>query len=127
MRLTPSELMRMAKEHGDVSPDWAPSDLKGTFLALALEGEAGELGNLFKKKWRDEKSDTPERAAERERKIDGEIADVGNYFFMLCAQRGLDPMVICGDKMLEVEARPEYQELVRRRNYTLLRLNGGLA
>lgn len=53
------------------------------FLALGLVGEAGELANFIKKRWRD-----GEDHAEDIRK---EIADVLAYAFMLADRMGMGP------------------------------------
>lgn len=53
------------------------------FLALGLTGEAGELANFIKKRWRDGDSHTDA--------IGKEIADVCAYAFMLANVMGLSP------------------------------------
>lgn len=113
-----AHVLRMAKEHASVAPDWMPTDPQGVFLALALAGEAGELANNYKKLWRD--GDSPALQA----KIDAELSDVGNYALMLAEHRGRSLLVMCGETMAQVETRPEYQALVRKHNEKVLAEGG---
>lgn len=53
------------------------------FLALGLCGEAGELANFVKKRWRDGQAHTDD--------IKLEIADVCAYAFMLADEMGMGP------------------------------------
>ena len=72
------------------------------FMTLALCGEAGELANLVKKDWRGD-------AGDRREKMIAELADVGNYTFMLAEALGVDLEAAMLKKLIEVEARPEFQ------------------
>jgi hypothetical protein len=108
-----TELSKMAQamimDHMRVCPDFSPPDPRGTFLALALSGEAGELANLFKKEWRDGEDD------ERERKQYKEACDVYAYLLMMECHKGWDLREGVERALLEFEQRPEYQELLRKR------------
>lgn len=57
------------------------SDIR--FLSLGLTGEAGELANFVKKRWRDGDDHTDD--------IRKEIADVCAYAFMLASTMGMSP------------------------------------
>lgn len=57
------------------------SDIR--FFALALAGEAGELANFVKKRWRD--------GDPHECDIVAEVADVCAYAFMLADKMGVTP------------------------------------
>lgn len=72
------------------------------FLALGLTGEAGELANFVKKRWRD--GDGHDEA------IKLEIADVLAYAFMLAQTLGLSPaqlIQIVADRQLAFVAKME--------------------
>lgn len=74
------------------------------FLALALMGEAGELGNQVKKQWRDGKDRTPKTRAE--------LFDVYAYGFMMGVDLGLTPeQVLQGvvRKLRAVERRKAFK------------------
>lgn len=74
------------------------------FLTLGLCGEAGEVGNFVKKRWRDR-----EPHADAIRK---EIADVLAYAFMLAQKMGLSPLgliEIVADKQLVFVAKMRAQ------------------
>lgn len=58
------------------------------FLALGLTGEAGELANFVKKRWRDGDEHTDD--------IGKEIADVLAYAFMLADRMDLTPRRLLG-------------------------------
>ena len=79
-------------------------DLEGDelvrFLCLALCGEAGELANEAKKAWRD--------GGDRRAHMMSELADVGNYCFMLAEVLGVDLEKEMLKKLKEVEARPAW-------------------
>lgn len=83
---------------------WGPIDEKDRvrFMALALCGEAGELANLIKKDWRGD-------AGDRREKLIEELADVGNYAFMLAALLGVDLPSEMIAKLKAVERRHEWQ------------------
>jgi NTP pyrophosphatase (non-canonical NTP hydrolase) len=102
-------MQEMIKDHMEVCPDFSPQDPRGTFLALALSGEAGELANLFKKEWRDGDD------AAREAKKMKEAGDVMAYLLMLEAHEGWDLRALVERSLLEFEARPEYQKLLESR------------
>jgi NTP pyrophosphatase (non-canonical NTP hydrolase) len=74
------------------------------FMTLALCGEAGELANLVKKDWRGDKG-IPDRRA----KMIEELADVGNYAFMIAEILGIDLQKEMLAKLLAVEQRPEWK------------------
>lgn len=75
------------------------------FLALAFAGEAGELTGPIKKHWRGDKKATYVWMMEEVRK---EMADCGNYLYMLAKELGLDLEEEMLSKFKEVELRPEY-------------------
>lgn len=58
------------------------------YVALGLAGEAGEIANQVKKIARD---DGGFLTAERQRKIDDELGDVGWYWLRMCYELHLDP------------------------------------
>lgn len=93
-------------EHMLLCPMWAPPDPRGTFLALALAGEAGELANLFKKEWRDGLS------LEHRAKMIDELGNVMAYVRMMAKHLGVDAMAESERKLLEFEQRPEYPKLL---------------
>lgn len=95
-------------DHMLICPNWAPPDPRGTFLAIALGGEAGELANLFKKEWRD--GPTPGRRA----KMVTELGDVVAYARMLGKHMGVDIFEESQRVLLAFEQRPEYPELLRK-------------
>jgi NTP pyrophosphatase (non-canonical NTP hydrolase) len=95
-------------EHMEIVPDWAPSDPRGTFLAGALVGEAGELNNIFKKEWRDG------HGVERKAAMVKELGDVAAYALMLAHHLGVDLMQIAEASFLEFESRPQYKKLLKR-------------
>ena len=67
------------------------SDLDQYFLSLALCGEAGELANMMKKRWRGDLLDmTTFQQAEFEVEIDKEIGDIFSYWMNLVLARRLD-------------------------------------
>jgi len=102
----------MIREHMEVCPDFPPPDSRGTFLALAVCGEAGELANLFKKEWRDGPS------SEREAKKMKEAADVRAYLLMLERHMGWNLDEEVEKVLVAFEQRPEYQELLASRRKT---------
>ena len=93
------------KEHIRSHLHWGPieGEDKVRFLTLALCGEAGELANLVKKDWRGDDG-IPERRA----KMIEELADVGNYAFMLAEILGIDLPSMMLRKLIEVEQRPAW-------------------
>src|ERR1041385_5406569 len=96
------------KEHLEICPDWAPTDPRGTFLSLALAGEAGELANLFKKEWRDGFN------AERRVKIIKEASDIVAYALMLANHLNVDLIDEAMKGILEFETRPEWPILLEK-------------
>ena len=97
------ELQAHIREH----LSWGPlkNEDKVRFLALALCGEAGEFANLIKKDWRGDDG-IPQRRA----KMIEELADVGNYAFMLAEALGVDLPQAMLNKLREVEQRPEWRK-----------------
>jgi NTP pyrophosphatase (non-canonical NTP hydrolase) len=77
------------------------------FLALALCGEAGEMANIVKKDWRGDDGEPLAHAI-------SEIADVGNYLFMLAMYLGVDLEAAMLRKLKEVEQRPNWSGVARR-------------
>jgi NTP pyrophosphatase (non-canonical NTP hydrolase) len=98
--MTDAELRQHIEQHLAWCPD---AEARLPFLALALCGEAGELANLVKKQWR---GDAGDRYAE----IVSELADVGNYAFMLASHFGIDLQAAMLAKLIEVERRPSWWE-----------------
>ena len=76
---------------------------KTRFLAFALAGEAGELTGPLKKEWRGD----PWKP-EWDEMLCKELADVGNYAFMLAHHLGIDLLAEMEKKFAEVERRPEW-------------------
>lgn len=74
------------------------------FMVLALCGEAGELANYVKKEWRGDDLDD-----EWQKKVTSEVADIGNYIFMIAEILGLDLPQIMLNKLIEVENRPNWK------------------
>ncbi len=89
---------------------WGPIEPRDRlrFLALALCGEAGELANLIKKDWRGDAG-----VDARREKVKEELADVGNYVFMMAEALGVDLPAAMLAKLTAVEARQEWEEHVR--------------
>lgn len=94
------------REHMEVCPDWAPPDPRGTFLALALSGEAGELANKYKKEWRDGVGTITQEVMEEE------LFDIGAYCFMLSFHFGVDFIAGVEKSLLNFEERPQYKALL---------------
>ena len=70
------------------------------FLALALCGEAGELANMIKKRWRD--------AADLSEEIRDEIADIRIYLELLAKCFGIE-----GDK-LDQRVKAKLEKVVEK-------------
>jgi NTP pyrophosphatase (non-canonical NTP hydrolase) len=77
------------------------------YIVLALCGEAGELANLVKKDWRGDSGTVTRREM-----IKKELADVGNYAFMLAELLGVDLQAEMLKKLIEVEQRPTFKERI---------------
>ena len=61
------------------------------FLSLALCGEAGELANMMKKKWRGDTADmTASECIQFEADIEAEIGDIFSYWMNLVLARKMD-------------------------------------
>lgn len=105
-------------EHMLLCPMWAPPDPRGTFIALALAGEAGELANLFKKEWRDGLD------VERRSKMVDELGDCMVYLRALAQHMGVGLVKESDKKLRAFRKRPEYQKLLeeakRRTNEAML-------
>ncbi len=86
---------------------WGPVEHRDRlrFMALALCGEAGELANLVKKDWRGDIGGN-----ERREKMKEELADVGNYVFMMAEALGVDLPAAMLKKLVAVEERPEWKD-----------------
>lgn len=77
------------------------------FLVLGMAGEAGECANFIKKEWRDRKDHTPA--------IVSELADVINYAYMIGELIGVDVIHEGLKKLIEVEKRPEFVRMKKRK------------
>jgi NTP pyrophosphatase (non-canonical NTP hydrolase) len=76
-----TDIFRLHKEMtGHLFPAYSNSDER--FLALALCGEAGELANMIKKRWRDGADLTDE--------VRDEIADIRVYLELLAKCFGIE-------------------------------------
>jgi NTP pyrophosphatase (non-canonical NTP hydrolase) len=78
-----SDVWQQAKDNHETYSHMGDEESDIRFLALGLAGEAGELANFVKKRWRDGDS--------HESDITAEIADVCAYAFMLAQKFGLTP------------------------------------
>jgi NTP pyrophosphatase (non-canonical NTP hydrolase) len=76
------------------------------FLALALCGEAGELANMIKKRWRD--------GAWLEDEIREEIADIRVYLELLAKCFGIE-----GDK-LDLEVQKKLAKVADKHRHTFI-------
>lgn len=74
-------------------------DEETSFLALGLCGEAGEVGNLYKKMWRGDYQ------ANFIHDISNELADVMMYLFLLARAEGIDIDEACNNKIEELKIR----------------------
>lgn len=86
------------KMTGHLFPAYSNTDER--FLALALCGEAGELANMIKKRWRDGVDLTPE--------IRDEIADIRVYLELLAKCFGIE-----GEK-LDEQVRSKLEAVVEK-------------
>jgi NTP pyrophosphatase (non-canonical NTP hydrolase) len=80
MELTMNLFELHQKMTGHLFPAYSSTDER--FLALALCGEAGELANLIKKRWRDN--------ADFSEEIKDELADIRVYLELLAKCFGID-------------------------------------
>lgn len=76
------------------------------FLVLALNGEAGELANLIKKEWR---GDLLNGQDDYRSAVISELADVGNYTFMIAKELGVDLLDEMQLKFDLVEQTPKWK------------------
>lgn len=110
-------MKKISSEHMLLCPAWAPPDPRGTFIALALAGEAGELANMFKKEWRDGLSEA------RRQQMADELGDVMVYARAMAQHLGVDLVKESDRKLKAFEKRPEYPRLLeearRRTNEAL--------
>lgn len=95
--------------HAKWSPGKYGSNTRLRFLSLALCGEAGELAGWIKKQWRGDKGIKRED-------IIKELADVGNYVFMIAEELGVDLLDEMERKFAEVEERPVWIAAQKKRN-----------
>lgn len=105
-RLAPTDmdmLHRCIVNHLQWPFDAGPERLR--FLTLALCGETGELANLVKKEWRGDDLDKDAWTA----KVKSEVADIGNYTFMIGEALGLDVPQLMMAKLIEVEQRSTWK------------------
>lgn len=102
-----AKLPSIDPDHMLLCPNWPPPDPRGTFIATALAGEAGELASLFKKEWRD--GFIPERCQQM---VD-ELGDVVAYARMMGKHLGVDIIRISEDNLKAFERRPGYKELLK--------------
>lgn len=89
-----------ARDNHELYSDTGSDEGDIRFLTLGLCGEAGEVGNFVKKRWRDNEPHTEA--------IQKEIADVLAYAFMLAQKMGLTPSAlinIVADKQLVFVAK----------------------
>lgn len=94
-------------DHMLICPDWPPDDPRGTFIATALAGEAGELLNMFKKEWRG-------GWTYHHSNLVDELGDVAAYALMLARHLKVDLIQEGERRLLAFEQRPEYPELLRK-------------
>lgn len=83
---------------GHLFPSYSNTDER--FLALALCGEAGELANMVKKRWRD--------SADLSEEIRDEIADIRVYLELLAKCFGIE-----GDK-LDQRVKKKLEKVVEK-------------
>lgn len=109
MNMISGKLYGYITSHAKWSPGKYGSKIRLRFLALALCGEAGELAGWIKKDWRGDKGIKREA-------IIKELADVGNYAFMIAEEMGVDLLDEMERKFAEVEERPVWIASQKRRN-----------
>lgn len=78
-----ADVWRQAEDNHRRYSDMGDHESEIRFLALGLTGEAGELANFVKKRWRD--------GDDHDEDIRKEIADVCAYAFMLASTMGMSP------------------------------------
>lgn len=108
------KLNEMITEHASWTP--GKGEWRKRFLALAIAGEAGELGNDFKKGWRGD-DHTQQTKQARERHAIGELVDVYSYVLMMARELGILESLpgLAVKKLIEVEQRPAYKRKVAAR------------
>lgn len=84
----------------EVAKKWRKSEVDTHFLGLALCGEAGELGNLIKKEWRD--------GVDLTEQIRDELADVRIYLELTALLYGIP-----GD-LLDDQVAKKLDKIVQR-------------
>lgn len=108
--MTTLDTLAKVAEKINAHRSWGPkcpeeSFERQAYMSLALCGEAGELANNYKKVWRGDGGD-------RRDQIISELADVGNYAFMLASLLGVDLLDEMLRKLEEVERRPAFNRNV---------------
>lgn len=98
--------LKIPDKHILLCPMWSPPDPRGTFIALALAGEAGELANLFKKEWRDGVD------AERRKQMVDELGDAMVYLRALAQHMGVDLVKESDKKLAAFRKRPGFSRLL---------------
>src|SRR5207237_744568 len=93
-----ARFLRLAQAKGSLTSD---SEVLN-FLALAICGEAGELANLVKKRWRGDEVDRDQ--------IRDEIADIRIYLEHLSRHLDIDLDKACERKLEEVNERLRAKE-----------------
>ena len=115
--------LRIPDKHIVLCPMWAPPDPRGTFIALALVGEAGELANLFKKEWRDGLD------MERRHKMIDELGDIMVYVRAMAQHLDVDVIKESDKKMKAFRKRPEFarvlEEAKRRTHEAMMGIANG--
>lgn len=108
MNVLSKSLRNYIISHAKWSPGKYGSKIRLRFLSLALCGEAGELAGWIKKDWRGDKGIKREA-------IIKELADVGNYAFMIAEEMGVDLLDEMERKFVEVEQRPVWIAAQKKR------------
>jgi len=90
--------LKLAQSKGNLTSD---SEIL-SFLALAICGEAGELANLVKKRWRGDNVEVD--------MIRDELADIRIYLEHIAHQLGIDLDQACEVKLTKVVTRLDEKE-----------------